>query len=394
MYSDLIRFERKMQWLDLYPGPVAKELRLNYLTNKVKIQQSQAIARTHDNSTALWECLHTFYPIAEFLSPIEIIGLGYLNKDFKLDKRMKELYTSRFEMNVMKLIVAKGHPLLAEILTTISRPWPFVISGSIVLQALLSETWESYDIDLYGRKDELKKLEYLLRKNMYISFFNAETQDQYIQLEVTKSIKEVINWYNLARKEYNNLADRACIVQIIELNDHIEQAADCVQSFDLSVVKNSWNGITIYVDDYESLLSKASNVSDHIELIVDAMGNGCGSFAAAFERIHQLQRKEILNINLKRMNLVSSHAAVVNFFDKIFSRFLKYARRGFVIKSKGRIWETSEISLILTRLRKSPTTKKRWALFNQVRKLQQQIDVSEEEQEEQEEQEEEEKEED
>ena len=137
-----------MQLLVLYPGPVAKQLRLNYLTNKVKIQQSQAIARTHGNSTALWECLYTFYPIAEFLSPIEIIGLAYLHKNFKLDKRMKEWYTSLFEMNVEDLMVAKGHPLLTGLLTTIPKPWPFVISGSIVLQALLSETWESYDIDI------------------------------------------------------------------------------------------------------------------------------------------------------------------------------------------------------------------------------------------------------
>jgi hypothetical protein len=311
--------------------------------------------------------LYTFYPIAEFLSPIEVIGLAYLHKDFKLDKKMKKWCTMAFVKNMENLMTEKGHPMLAEQLSTIPRPWPFVISGSLVLQALLSETWVSYDIDIYAKTDGLREVENLLRENCYVSFFNPNTVDCYIQLETTKSMKKVMDWHNLSR----NVIDRACTIQIIELNDHIECASDCVKDFDLSVVKNSWNGKTIYVDDYTSLLTRISNVSEHIELIVDAIGNGCGSFAGAFDRIHELQSKAVLSINIERMNLELSHAAVTWFFEKIFLRFLKYARRGFAIQSKGRIWEIANISVILSRLRKSPTTKKRWALFNQIRKLQQ-----------------------
>ena len=362
-----------MEYLLVKVGPIARQIKRDYLRSQVIIHRRlQAIERTHDNSTALWECLYTFYPIAEFLSPIEIIGLAYLHKNFKLDKRMKEWYTSLFEMNVEDLMVAKGHPLLTGLLTTIPKPWPFVISGSIVLQALLSETWESYDIDIYGRRDGLLELQGLLRENSYLSHYNPETEDRYIQLEALNSIKEVIDWYNLVCQVSSKLVIHACIIQIIELTDHIEDASDCVKAFDLSVVKNSWNGTSILIDDYKSLLSKTSNVSEHIELIVDAMGNGCGSFAGAFERIYQLQRQAVLSINLDRMNLEFSHAAVVSFFDKIISRFLKYARRGFVIKSMGKIWEINDMNLVLTRLRKSPTTKKRWALFNQIKQLKQQ----------------------
>ena len=349
-------------------GPLARQIKIDYLSGKVIIKhRSQVIERTHDNSTALWECLYTFYPIAEFLSPIEVIGLAYLHKDFKLDKMMKKWCTMAFVKNIENLMTARGHPLLAEKLSTIPRPWPFVISGSLVLQALLSETWDSYDIDIYGKTDGLREVENLLRKNCYVSFFNPNTVDCYIQLETTKSMKKVMDWHNLSR----NVIDRACTIQIIELSDHIECASDCVKDFDLSVVKNSWDGKTIYVDDYRSLLTRTSNVSEHIELIVGAIGNGCGSFAGAFDRIHELQSKAVLSINIERMNLELSHAAVTWFFEKIFLRFLKYARRGFEIQSKGRIWEIANISVILTRLRKSPTTKKRWALFNHIRKLQQ-----------------------
>jgi len=357
------------------PGPEAIQIRLSYLSSKVKIKHTQSITRTHDNTTALWECLHIFYPIAEFLSPIEIIGLAYLHKDFKLDKRMKDWYTSLFEMNIENLMVAKGHPLLAEILITIPRPWPFVISGSIVLQALLSEKWERYDIDVYGRREELRELEYLLEENSYLSHYNPNIEDRYIQLLATKSIKEVMNWYKFGGGRVDgNMTFRACVVQIIELSDRIGRASDCVHSFDLSAVKNSWDGKSIKISDFRSLLSKTSNVSSHIELIVDAMGNGYGSFAGAFERIYKLQSIAVLSINLKRMNLEFSHAAVVSFFDKIFRRFLKYAKRGFVIQTKGRKWEISDINLILDRLRKNPTTKKRWALFNHIKQLQQKIE--------------------
>ena len=99
------------------------------------------------------------------------------------------------------------------------------------------------------------------------------------------------------------------------------------------------------------------------------MGNGCGSFAGAFERIHQLQRKSILSIKFDRMNLNSSHAAVVTLFDRIFSRFLKYAKRGFLIHSVKRNWSIRDINTILDRLRRSPSAKKRWALFRQVQEI-------------------------
>jgi len=351
------------------PGLLAQEMKIEYLCKQVRINRSNAFARTDDNSTALWEILYTFYPIAEFLAPIEVIGLAYLHKKFKLDKRMKKWYTMVFEMNMKDLLTAKGHPLLADQLNTIPKPWPFVISGSAVLQALLSESWPSYDIDIYGRTEAIIEVEKLLRENRYVSFYNPNTEDRYIQLEATKSIKRVMDWHNLERKMNNNSLDRPCIVQIIELRDHIDYASDCVKYFDLSVVKNSWNGKSIYVDEYKSLVTKTSNISEHIEIIINAMGNGCGSFAGAFNRIHQLQGKAVLTINLERMNIEYSYDAVTCFFHKIFIRFLKYARRGFIIQSKGKIWDIQNIELILSRLRKSPTTKKKWALFNQIRQL-------------------------
>jgi hypothetical protein len=361
-----------MEHLVRIPGPIARQIRIEYQRKTVIIQHGlQTIERTHDSSTALWECLYTFYPIAEFLSPIEVIGLTFLNKQFKLDKRMKEWYLLLFKTNIVRLMEAKGHPLLAGILYTIPQPWPFVLSGSVVLQALLSETWDSYDIDIYGKEQGLSELENLLRENWYVSHYNPDTDDRYIQLEATKSIKEVMDWYNLVRTVNNKFFVRACVLQIIELSDHIERASDCVKAFDLSIVKNSWNGKTIYIHDYKALLSKTTNVSDNIELIVGAMGNGRGSFAGAFERIHSLQNNAILSINLERMNIEFSHAAIVSFFDKIFSRFKKYAKRGFIIQTNKRILEISDINTILDRLRKSPTTKKRWALLNQIKKLKQ-----------------------
>jgi len=75
-----------MEHLVRIPGPVARQIKIEYQRKTVIIQHGlQTIERTHDSSTALWECLYTFYPIAEFLSPIEVIGLTFLNKQFKLD---------------------------------------------------------------------------------------------------------------------------------------------------------------------------------------------------------------------------------------------------------------------------------------------------------------------
>jgi hypothetical protein len=357
-----------MEYLMLNTGPLARQTKIDYLRRQVKIQRSEAVARTHDVSSALWECLHTFYPIAEFLAPIEVIGLAKLHKNFKLDKRMIEWYKWQFEKNIYDLMKSKGHPIIAQLMSTIPRPWPFVISGSIVLQALLSEKWESYDIDVYGNSDGLNELEKILRDNCYVCLLNPDSEDQYIQLEAAKLIKKVTDWHNYVRTSSNNYMVPCC-VQIIELRDLIKNPADCVNSFDLSVVKNSWNGTDIFINDYESLLSRTAIVSEHIEFIVGAMGNGCGSFAGAFERLYQLQRNAILSIKFDRMNLNSSHAAVVSLFDRIFSRFLKYSKRGFLIHSIKRNWNLRDINTILDRLRRSPSAKKRWALFRQVKEI-------------------------
>lgn len=348
-------------------GPIARVIKIDYLRRQVIIQRSKAEARTHDVSQPIWECLHTFYPIAEFLAPIEVIGLAKLHRNFKLDKRMKKWLILQFEKNINDLMKTKGHPMLGQLMSNIPKPWPFVISGSIVLQALLSEKWESYDIDVYGNRDNLNELEMILRNSCYVSLYNPDLEDQYIQLAATNSIKKILDWHNCLRTKSNNFMD-PCSLQIIELSDHIENSTDCVNSFDLSVVKSTWNGESIFINDYESLLSRTAVISEHIEFIIDAMGNGCGSFAGAFDRLHELQKKGMLSIKYDRMNLNSSHAAVVSLFERIFSRFLKYSSRGFVIHSIKRNWKIRDIKTILDRLRRSPTTKKKWALLKQIQK--------------------------
>jgi hypothetical protein len=242
-----------------------------------------------------------------------------------------------------------------------------VISGSIALQALLSVKWDKFDIDIYGDEDGTSAIQTLLSNTGYQNFYvRGDTNDVYIQIQATQTLKSVKDWYNYQR---NNHALPLSTVQVIELTENIIQPAACVHSFDLDIVKNSWDGKLIRINNCSSLLQKTANVSKHIGQLLAAMGNVCGSLANPFKRLYELQKNRTLTIDLTKWNLSLSEDIIVNVFRKIFHRFLKYTKRGFTIKFDGKDWGTNNINLILSRLEKGRSNKQRAKLVNEIIKL-------------------------
>jgi hypothetical protein len=273
----------------------------------------------------------------------------------------------QFKENLYGLMKTTGHSALVQHLTNTSKPWPFVISGSIVLQALLSVRWDNSDIDIYGKTDGVDVIQTYLSESSYQNFYvRGDTNDRYIILQATSSLKAVKDWYNYHR-EHNTLPTST--IQVIELSDHIMQPTACVHTFDLNIVKNSWNGKSLRIHNYSSLIQRTAVISDHIEQVLGAMGNLSGSLANSFKRLYELQKSCILSIDLTEWNLDLSEHIMVSLFTKIFTRFLKYARRGFIIKGAGRIWEYRDINLMLVRLEKRKTLKQRSKLIREILRI-------------------------
>jgi hypothetical protein len=347
------------------PARVAREIRQEYLANKVRIPLCRPELCYFQNS--MWKAFHVLYPIAEFLSPVEILNLSHVHRTFKTPQTMNLMFR-QFKDNLYGLMRDSGHSALVQHLTmTSAKPWPFVVSGSIVLQSLLSVRWDKFDIDIYGKTDGVNLIQKFLSESSYQnSYIRGDTHDQYIVLQATDSLKAVKDWYNY-QSEQNTLP--LSIVQIIELSDHITQPAACVHSFDLDIVKNSWNGKSLRIFDCLSLVQKTAKIADYIEQILGAMGNLSGSLANSFRRLYNLQKSRLLSIDLTLWNLSLSDDITSSVFTKIVSRFLKYAKRGFIIKGARKIWTLHDIIMILHRLGKSRTNMQRLNLISEILKI-------------------------
>ena len=343
------------------PGKIAREIRQEYLADKVCIPKCRPELCQFQSS--FWKVFYVFYPVAEFLSPVEILNLSTVHRYLRTPVTV-HFMIRQFKENLYGLMKATGHSALVQHLTATAKPWPFVVSGSIVLQALLSVRWDKYDIDIYGKADGVNVIQTYLSESSYQNFYvRGDTNDRYIILQATNSLKAVKDWYNYQR-EHNTLPTST--VQVIELTDDIMEPAACVHSFDLNIVKNSWNGRSLQIHDCSSLIQRTAVISDHIEQVLGAMGNLSGSLANSFRRLYELQKSNILSIDLTEWNLNLSDDIMVSLFTKLFSRFLKYARRGFTIKGAGRIWEFRDINLVLARLEKRKTSKQRSKLIREI----------------------------
>lgn len=344
-------------------GEIATIIRREYLSRQVLIPFTRP--ELLDSHRSVWRALYVFYPIAEFLSPVEVLNLTSIHRQL-INEETNSWIISRFKENLYGLMRASGHSALVKQLTILATPWPFVISGSIVLQALLSVKWDRFDIDIFGKIDGVDLIQSLLVESSYQNFYvRGDTTDRYIILHASQTLKAVKDWYNYQREREEHALPLST-VQVIELTDKIIAPAACVQSFDLNIVKNSWDGRRIRISNWSSLVQRRAKVSTHIERILAVMGNVCGSLANPFKRLYELQNDQILTIDLSVWNLSLSDDIIVSVFSKIFYRFLKYTKRGFTISCGGREWGEHDINVILNRLQRNRTNKQNAKLRSQI----------------------------
>jgi len=343
-------------------GDLAAIIRQEYLSKKVLIPLSRP--ELFDSNRSIWRALHVFYPIAEYLSPVEILNLTTIHRQLN-NKETNNWIINRFKDNLYGLMRATGHSALVKEITMLPTPWPFVISGSIVLQALLSVKWDRFDIDIFGKRQGVDMIQSLLGDLSYQNFYErGDTNDHYIILHASENMQAIKDWYNCRREQH---VSPLSTIQVIELKENIIQPAACVHSFDLDIVKNSWDGKLIRIHNCSSLIDKTALVSDNIVQILGAMGNVSGSLANPFKRLYELQKDRLLTIDLTKWNLSLSEDIIVNVFRKIFQRFLKYAKRGFTIKFDGKkSWRANDITVIINRLEKSRTNKQRSKLVQAI----------------------------
>ena len=77
------------------PGKVAREIRDVYIANQVEMQ-STPNERTI-SETSRMKSMILFYPIAEFLSPLEVIKLSTIHRHLNQDNRVKRWIMYRFK---------------------------------------------------------------------------------------------------------------------------------------------------------------------------------------------------------------------------------------------------------------------------------------------------------
>ena len=347
----------------LISGPIAEEIRRIYLAKQVLTSPTQT--ELSDTLTSVFKSLDVFYPIAEYLSPVEVINLTKVHKRLR-NKQTNRWIIDRFRENLYELMIESGHRPLTIRLKELQTPWPFVISGSIALQALLAVKWDKFDIDIYVKANGVKTIQTLLRSTGYKNFYErGDTNDFYIQVQATQTLKSVKDWYNYVPDE--NEPPRST-VQVIELVGKVKTPGACVDSFDIDIVKNSWNGHTISVNNCSSILQRTAIVSPHIEEILGTMGSLTGSLVKPFTRLYALQGKRILTIDLNKWNLSYSDDIIVGIYTKIFIRFRKYVQRGFIIHCNGKKWGRRQIDNVIDRLFTERTSHQRLKLVHEVLK--------------------------
>jgi len=321
------------------PGPIAKEIRQEF----VKALQFQFFYIRVIN---IYYLLPIIRFVTDYLSPIDLINLSASCLAFHFETGLQQSILPSFKRNISILLNEGGHFTVSRDLSQVLCPGTCVLSGSIVLQAILGVQWKGSDVDIYCLRDKPLSVHDFLLSRGYDGFDQTMDFDESYYFMIT-SVMHIDNVH-----DYNLSSNTGTKIQVIDMNPNIS-AESCVEHFDLDIVQNYFNGTELFVKSVVSLTNRYAKVQRHIQLVTKTIGKATGSLAHVLMRLLKLHSDGVVQLNLENWDPFSAPTILKSIFVKIFSRFQKYSLRGFLIADENYLWTKDNIRVVLMRLRKT-----------------------------------------
>ena len=139
------------------------------------------------------------------------------------------------------------------------------------------------------------------------------------------------------------------MLQMMVLKDEFATAQVDIDKFDLDIVKNSWDGVTLEIHDYISIVSKVAHGSDYVQAMASAFGNTTDPTSDKYFRLQELEETGLIKIGGmdgwgSRGGRVSYKKGIKSIFNVLFGRLFKYSKRGFTIMLKGKEWTRGKLT--------------------------------------------------
>ena len=303
------------------------------------------------------------------LSPIALIALRQMNKDFlQFPPVQKAAFMSLFRRNLAHLLSSCGYTELTrpseDGYESVLRPGKCILSGSVVLQAILGEEWVGSDIDMYVTAgDVLRVRRKLFRKMGYqysmwpkdndkphefidgFGYFFSKVGSLLHSLEIWESTEaKAPAWLAAALPSYYPAngpdtpwprripGQSASALQMIVLKDTVARAEDVLHTFDLDIVMNTWDGQTLRMGSVDALMTRVTQGSEYVRSMTAAFGNVSDPTDDKFLRLCELEDRDLVKINREGGWEPGTYKqGVKKVFRTLFGRLYKYSMRGFVI---------------------------------------------------------------
>jgi len=335
------RFFNPYVWIVKNPGPIAKEIRHNYfLSTDLQIRVSLKFC--------IIELLPVIRYISDYLSPIDLINLTKTCHTIHSDKGLYESILPSFYCNLIDLLNEGGHYDVSTYLPKLLVPGLSVLSGSIVLQAILGVRWENSDVDFYCHSGL-----HGVVVHQFLEFFcysrithEAALEDSYFSL--MSSTNHILHVHDY----FGNWKTSSSKIQVIDLCRSYP-AESCVEHFDLDIVQNWFNGKQLFIQSTMSITKKIAIVQHDTQLVSQTIGRATGSLVNVFLRLQKLHDDGLIYIGIQNWNPENAGRILKSVFLRIFSRYKKYISRGFYVDDKKYLWDGDNVEIMFRRLRRN-----------------------------------------
>ena len=250
-----------------------------------------------------------------FLQPIDIIMSRNVNK--KIHREISSNFVlSSFRRNLAKLVSNCGYSGLVQRDNDVLRPGKSILSGSIVLQAVLGEEWVGSDIDLYATFDYITRVRSKFYHDMGFMYAawpdDNDVDDQccdYLISKIGSVLESVEVWKSTEAKEpswktasdglnkahgYCNLSQKSAgSLQVMALKADVGMAEEAIRGFDLDIVMNTFDGTTLFITNPFSIASRVAHTSEYVHMMSQALGDVADPSVDKMDRLDNLSEKGV-----------------------------------------------------------------------------------------------------
>ena len=249
--------------------------------------------------------------IYSYLKPNNLIMMSKINKQFHKCSILRKAIIDMFKSNLNRILRCCGYVALDSVL----ERGKCVLSGSVILQAILGEEWWDSDIDLYSTFASSSEVLEKLAELGYFQFLTAGDTNDYIFNPTFgptnfhgSKLSTLSEWGSTETKtgvwkvSGSSPVRRPAVLQMLVLNESVLTAEEAIIDFDWDIVMNTWDGKTLHVTAPTAVATKVTNaVENGYEILV--------------------KKYEIDNRNTETRYL----------WNKMLKRMNKYSHRGFKI---------------------------------------------------------------